>query len=125
MEIEDKVRRTKWNGSRSKRETNKKTYNEVDIFQFPGHYRTYYSERKWNGVRNFEYGGDSLEDIGPYGREIWIYIYNYVNLPNLGYMVLFSFHIFFFSKEFILSESNVLKKKLEKIPSSSAESFPL
>ena len=74
MGIKDKIRRRKWNGSRSERETNKKTDNEMDIFQVSGDYRTYNSEKRQSKVRNTEYGRDSLEDIESHGREIWKYI---------------------------------------------------
>jgi hypothetical protein len=58
------------NGSRSERKTNKKTDNEMDIFQVSGNYRTYNAEKRENKVRNTEYGRDSLENIESHGRQI-------------------------------------------------------
>ncbi|WP_230670010.1 hypothetical protein [Methanosarcina barkeri] len=58
MEIKDKITRRKRNGSRSKRETNKKTNNERDIFQVSENYRTYNAVKKENKVRNSKYGRD-------------------------------------------------------------------
>lgn len=58
-----KLRGRKWKGSRSKRKTNKKVDNEMDIFQISRGYRTYNSEKGESKVRNTEYGRDSPEDI--------------------------------------------------------------
>ena len=69
MESEAKIRGRKWNGSRSEREINKKNYNEMDVFQVSGDYRTYNSEKRESKVKNTEYGRDSLENIESHGEK--------------------------------------------------------